>query len=101
MHGAPVVGATGRRIGTVGSIYLEPASGEPLYVSVHTGLLGNRETMMPLDLASFAAGQLNVPYGGDLIKQAPARPAGPQVDVVDERNICQHYALEYQSDAIA
>lgn len=97
MQQAPVIGATGRRIGTVACIYLHPETGEPLYASVRSGLLGNRETMLPLDLATFTGGQLHVPYAGELIKQAPARPAGPIVDVTDEQNICAHYALEYRS----
>lgn len=101
MQQAPVVGATGRRIGTIGSIYLHPETGEPLYVSVRTGLLGNRETMLPLDLASFADGQLDVPYAADLIKQAPARPSGPVVDVIDEQHICAHYGVEYAEAAPA
>ncbi|HEU4807802.1 MAG TPA: PRC-barrel domain-containing protein, partial [Homoserinimonas sp.] len=51
--GAPVMGPDDDRIGTVGQIFVDPVTGSPNWVTVHTGLFGRHETFVPLDDATW------------------------------------------------
>ena len=49
--GADVVDADGDKIGSIGQIYVDPASGQPNWATVKTGFFGMSESFVPLDQA--------------------------------------------------
>ena len=46
--GRPVHGADGQKIGDVGQIYLDDATGKPEWATVRTGLFGTKESFVPV-----------------------------------------------------
>jgi hypothetical protein len=79
----------GARIGRVGSVYLNRGSGEPEWVTVHTGLLGRRERYLPLAGALPVERGLRVGMRKDVVKGAP-RADGPLTDLGP---LCAYYGL--------
>lgn len=46
--GQTAVDANGDKIGKVGQIYVDDATGQPQWVTVETGMFGRRESFAPL-----------------------------------------------------
>lgn len=63
--------ADGDKIGRVGQVYLDDGTGHPEWVTVQTGFFGGRESFVPLADAHVAEQGLTVPFGKDMIKNAP------------------------------
>ncbi len=70
--GAQLVGAGQERIGKIGQVFLDDETGDPQWVTVHTGLLGRSESFVPLAGARLGAGEVEVPYGKDKVKASPS-----------------------------
>ncbi len=66
-----VVGDDGSKIGKVGQVYLDDQTGEPEWVTVRTGMFGGAESFVPLAQATVRGSELQVPYGKDMVKDAP------------------------------
>jgi len=64
---ATVYDTEGNKIGRVGRVYLDDRSGEPEWVTVHTGLFGTKESFLPLAQARLEGEQLTVPIGKDAV----------------------------------
>lgn len=47
LYGRSVVDQSGNKIGEIGQVYLDDASGQPAWVTVKTGLFGRNETFVP------------------------------------------------------
>ena len=46
LYGRSVVDQSGNKIGEIGQVYLDDASGQPAWVTVKTGLFGRNETCL-------------------------------------------------------
>ena len=46
--GRTAVDLEGHKIGQIGQVYLDDRNGEPLWVTVSTGLFGNRQSFAPI-----------------------------------------------------
>lgn len=95
MYGCQVVCAD-TKFGVVSAVFLDDLEGNPVYVTVRSGLFGNRETFLPLDGCVFENGQLRVPFTSDQVKHAPESKSEDRLDAAAEAEICQHYGVEYQ-----
>lgn len=96
--GADVVDETGDKIGSLDNIYMDRATGEPEWLSVKTGMFGNKSSFVPIAGAGADGEDLRVPYAKDLVKDAP------NVDEEDgylapeeEQRLYQHYGRDYQA----
>lgn len=69
--GGTVHGRDGNKIGSVGQVYLDNASGNPEWVTVKTGLLGGNSSFGPVAQATVTGGHLTVPFGRATVKDAP------------------------------
>jgi len=69
INGLDVYGTDGDKIGTVGQVYLDDASGDPEWVSVRTGLFGTKESFVPLRNATITGDRVEVPFGKDQVKE--------------------------------
>lgn len=67
--------AEGTKVGRVGQVYLDDATGRPEFVTVHTGLFGMRESFVPVGEAEFNGERLTVPFTKDRISGAPRMEA--------------------------
>jgi len=94
--GETVYGSDGDKLGKVGQIYLDDATGRPEWATVQTGLFGNHESFVPVAQAELSDSGLTVPYSKEQIQDAP------RVDVEqghlsqdEEAALYRHYGMDY------
>ncbi|MFF3214264.1 DUF2382 domain-containing protein [Streptomyces sp. NPDC002886] len=85
--------ADGEKIGSVGQVYRDDATGRPEWVTVKTGWFGMKESFVPLDGARSDGEALHVPHLKNVVKDAPRVDADQHLDVEEERRLYQHYGL--------
>ncbi|MBT2501189.1 DUF2382 domain-containing protein [Curtobacterium sp. ISL-83] len=90
---ARVVDNAGDKVGTVKQVYLDDDSGQPLFVSVATGLFGTSESFVPLEGADLTGDLLRVHYGKDQVKDAPRIDADGSLSEDEQDTLFQHYGL--------
>ena len=85
----------GEKIGGIGQVYLDDATGEPEWVTVKTGLFGTKETFVPISQAEMTADGMVVPYSKDMVKGAPnVEVDGEHLSVEEEAELYRHYGLK-------
>lgn len=92
-HHRAVVTDQGDKVGSIGVVYLDDATEEPTWVTVHTGLFGTKESFVPLAGASVEGDHLVVRYPRDLIKHAPSTERDGHLGPEEERALYRHYGL--------
>ena len=60
-----VYDSNGDKVGSVGQLFLDDATGNPNFVTVKTGLLGGSASFVPLRDAQIDGGDILVPYTED------------------------------------
>jgi uncharacterized protein (TIGR02271 family) len=88
-------GSNDDKIGKIDQIYVDRQSGEPKFVSVKTGLFGNKVSFVPIEEAREQDGHVTVPYGKDQVKDAPNIDADGELSEAEEERLYQHYGLDY------
>ncbi|MQW77024.1 DUF2382 domain-containing protein [Nocardioides sp. dk4132] len=93
--GATAYGAGGAKIGKVGQLFLDDATGRPEFVTVNTGLFGTKESFVPVSDAELDGSNLRLPYEKDLIKGAPQvdLEGGGHLPEGEEERLYAHYGL--------
>lgn len=84
--------SNGTKIGTVGEVYLDDATGEPEWAAVRSGLL-RRGAFVPLEPSEVDGDGLRVPFARTLIKDAPALGVGRHLSPEQELLLYRHYGL--------
>lgn len=98
--GADIVGKDGEKIGTLGSVYMDDATGQPEWLAVKTGLFGRKESFVPIQGADADGDDLRVPYEKNLVKDAPnVDPEGGHLDPPEEEELYRFYGRELQPAA--
>ncbi|KAA5836872.1 PRC-barrel domain-containing protein [Saccharopolyspora hirsuta] len=69
--GTPVFDRNGNRVGRVGNVYVDDVTQQPEWVTVRIGLLGVRETFVPLTGATTEENRLDLDVDKDRVKNAP------------------------------
>jgi uncharacterized protein (TIGR02271 family) len=88
-----VVNTSGDKIGGVGQIYLDDATGQPNWVTVKTGLFGTSESFVPLADASISGNDIVVNYDKDTIKNAPRVDPDGHLTPDQEDELYRYYGL--------
>ncbi len=90
-----VVDAEGNKVGSVENLWLDPATDQPEFVAVKTGMLLGKTHLVPVAEAQIdeANRQLRVPYSQDQIKNAPHFADDADLSEEDEQGIYSHYGL--------
>src|SRR5699024_2766546 len=91
---AHVIDENGDKVGGVGQIYLDDATGQPAWASVKSGLFGLRESFVPLAAASIVDGNIQVPYTTDHIKDAPRVDAENHLDDSQQSTLFDYYGVD-------
>jgi uncharacterized protein (TIGR02271 family) len=93
-RGGDVIGDDGKKIGKIGQIYLNDATGEPEWVTAHTGLFGGGESFVPLEHASTSGDDIAVPYSKDQVKDAPhSNDTNGSLEIDEEADLYRHYGM--------
>jgi uncharacterized protein (TIGR02271 family) len=91
--GHNVYDAEGNKIGTAGRIYTSDATGAPEWVTVKTGLFGNKESFIPLNGAQADDKGLHVTVNKDKVKDAPLVEADGHLSNTETGELYRHYGL--------
>lgn len=81
------------KIGSIGQIYVDDATGTPNWVTVKTGLFGSAETFVPLVGARVDGDDLYVAFDEDRIKDAPRVDPDGSITPAEEEKLYAHYGL--------
>jgi len=90
---ATVTGTNGEKIGSVGQIYVDDATGNPTWVTANTGLFGLKETFIPLDQAEATDDEIRVPYSKDHVKDAPNLDPNGHIAEDEQDRLYEYYGL--------
>ena len=63
----------GASIGKLEDIWMDPDSGEPLWLLVRDGRIGGRHTLVPFAQAASGAGHVWIPFEREVVRGAPGR----------------------------
>jgi uncharacterized protein (TIGR02271 family) len=98
--GTTAYSADGDKIGKVGQLFLDDQTGRPEFVTVNTGLFGNKETFIPVSDATFNGDRLTLPFGKDQVKDAPNVDAeGGHLDQSEEQRLYDYYGMSYDKSS--
>jgi uncharacterized protein (TIGR02271 family) len=98
-RGREVASSDGDKIGTSQEIYLDTDSGEPEWGTVTTGLLGTKQSFVPLAEADPSGDRVVVPYTKDQVKDAPSIDPDDELSVQEEQELYRHYGIAYEGQA--
>lgn len=93
--GRQLRGSGGEKIGKIDDIYIDDRSGEPEWLAVTTGLFGTRRSFVPIADARFEDEAVVVPYGKDMVKDAPNAEHDGHLSPEEEAQLYRHYGIEY------
>lgn len=94
-----VIDSEGSKVGDVGQVYLDDATGRPEWVTVKTGLFGMNETFVPLRGETVTNGEIRVPYTKDQIKGAPSIDPEGHITEAEEAELYHYYSIEQNLSA--
>jgi hypothetical protein len=83
----------GEKIGGIGQIYLDDATGQPSWATVATGLFGSHESFVPLEGARVDGSDLVVPYSKVQVRDAPRIEPEGDLEPEEQDRLYQHYEL--------
>jgi hypothetical protein len=100
-RGRTVVDRDGEKLGRLGDLYLDDATDRPAYASVRTGLLGRKESIVPLEGIEEREGDLVVPHDAALVRDAPSIDPDEALDEAEQDRLASHYGVRRPSpDAV-
>ena len=79
------------KIGKIGDLYLDEETDRPAYAGVRTGLLGRRESIIPLEGIIDRDGELIAPYDAEHVHDAPALDPDEALDEAEQLRLARHY----------
>ncbi|MHA6802240.1 PRC-barrel domain-containing protein [Salinifilum ghardaiensis] len=92
--GVAVFDRAGNRLGRVANVYVDDETLRPEWITVRSGVLGLRETFVPLDGATTAEDRLDVPFTRGDVRNAPrVTAASGHLSDADGRDLFAHYGL--------
>ncbi|MGX9671446.1 PRC-barrel domain-containing protein [Mycobacterium sp. HM-7] len=91
--GATAYDLSGAKIGKIHQVYLDQ-SGQPSWVTVHLGLLGIAEPLVPLaGVRHDEDGSVRLAVAKDIIKTAPPIDSADHVTAAEEGGLLEHYGM--------
>jgi hypothetical protein len=90
-RGRTVYDRKDEKIGKLGDLYLDEATGRAAYAGVRTGLFGRHESIIPLREVTERNGDLVVPYDAELVRDAPAIDPEAALDDAEQERLARHY----------
>ncbi len=92
--GHRVLDTEGQNVGKIKQVYLDDQTGQPSWVSVHTGLFGLKETLVPLQGAQPMQEDIQIPYDKDTVRDAPRVDADRHIAPEDEELVRDYFARQ-------
>ena len=98
LYDRTVVDQSGNKIGEIGQVYLDDASGQPAWVTVKTGLFGRNETFVPFKGLETSSDQVRTPYTKDKVKDAPSVDPDGHLSEDETDELYRYYSDAFASD---
>ena len=92
MEGRTAVDADGAKVGKVGQVYLDDRTGQPLWVTISTGLFGTKESFAPLYGSRADGDDLQLAVTKDMVKSAPGVDADGHIAESENDALYDYYA---------
>ncbi|GAA1807643.1 PRC and DUF2382 domain-containing protein [Actinomadura chokoriensis] len=92
----PLQDVDGRKVGDVKDVFQDDATGRPEWLGVQTGLMGTKETFVPVSGVEVVADHIESLYEKDFIKHAPdvEVDADGHISASEERRLYDYYSIE-------
>jgi uncharacterized protein (TIGR02271 family) len=90
--GRTAVDSDGSKVGKVGQVYLDDETGQPIWVTVSTGMFGNKQSFAPLYGSKQAGDDLQLAVATGLVKDAPKVDDDGHLSDDENDALYQHYA---------
>jgi hypothetical protein len=95
LNGGIVVDVAGEKIGSVEQIFTSGDSGDPVFVTVRTGLFGMSESFAPLSGASLEDSVIKVAFAKDMVKNGPRIDSDRgAITETQEQELYSYYGLD-------
>lgn len=91
LNGSDLTDSDGDKIGSIGQIYVDPATARPNWATVRTGFFGMSESFVPLDQADEVDGGIRVPFTKDIVKSAPNIEPDRELSEDEEDRLYDYY----------
>ena len=89
--GRTAVDSDGSKIGTIGQVYVDDQSGQPLWVTISTGMFGSRENFAPLYGSRTSGDSLQLAVSKDMVTDAPSVDADGHISDSENDALYTYY----------
>jgi sporulation protein YlmC with PRC-barrel domain len=93
LMGSTVRDSAGEKIGKVRQVYLDDTTGQPEWVTVHTGLFGTKESFVPLAAARVEGDELVVEIPKGKVRDAPRVDEDGHLSEEQETELYTYYGV--------
>jgi uncharacterized protein (TIGR02271 family) len=90
--GCAAVDYEGNKLGKVGQVYVDDRTGQPVWVTVATGMFGTRQSFAPIYGARNDGEQVVLAVSKDMIQDAPNIEDDQHIDPSEQEALYRHYA---------
>jgi uncharacterized protein (TIGR02271 family) len=91
MDGQTAVDVNGAKLGKVGQIYVDDQTGQPLWVTITTGVLGTKQSFAPLYGSRSDGGNLQLAVTKDMVQDAPGIEADGHIEDSENEALYTYY----------
>jgi uncharacterized protein (TIGR02271 family) len=91
MEGRTAVDTDGAKLGKIGQVYLDDQSGQPLWVTIHTGMFGTKESFAPLHGSRTDGDDLRLAVSKAMVKDAPGIEADGRIEGDENEALYTYY----------
>ena len=91
MEGQTAVDMNGAKLGKIGQVYVDDQSGQPLWVTISTGMFGTRQSFAPLYGSKSDGDSLMLAVTKDMVKDAPGVEADGHIEDSENEALYTYY----------
>jgi uncharacterized protein (TIGR02271 family) len=91
MEGQHAVDVNGAKLGKIGQIYVDDQSGQPLWVTITTGMFGTKQSFAPLYGSRSDGGDLQLAVTKDMVTDAPGVEADGHIGDSENEALYTYY----------
>jgi len=91
MEGQTAVDMNGAKLGKIGQIYVDDQTGQPLWVTITTGMFGTKQNFAPLYGSRSEGGDLHLAVTKDMVTDAPGVEADGHIEDSENEALYTYY----------
>jgi uncharacterized protein (TIGR02271 family) len=91
MEGQTAVDMNGAKLGKIGQIYVDDQTGQPLWVTITTGMFGTKQSFAPLHGSRSDGGDLHLAVTKDMVTDAPGVEADGHIEDSENQALYTYY----------